>query len=193
LQGGDFRRVHKVILADDSDGFQRHVTACDRPFVVLLKHQRAGKTTDGGLIRKDPHHIGSALDLFVQAFKRIGGVDLPPASLRESLAGQHVILGAEHQFGKLGVARLEDLDQLGPLVLGVCQRVLIKGRKRRAVTDTLELTVVTQVRPPLALPSMSSHHRSVGARQTSEETPLQLLAKRWTKGGMTHCRHISRY
>jgi hypothetical protein len=48
-------------------------------------------------------------------FKRIGGVDLPPASLRESLAGQYVILGAEHQFGKLGVARLESLDQLGPL------------------------------------------------------------------------------
>jgi len=54
-------------------------------------------------------------------------VDLPPVSLRESFVGQHVFLGAQHQFSELRVARLEGLDQLGPVFFRVCQRVLIEG------------------------------------------------------------------
>ena len=72
LQGGDFRRVHGVILADGGEGFQRHVTSCDRPFIVLLQHQRANETPDRRLVGKDADHIGTALDLFVEALKRIG-------------------------------------------------------------------------------------------------------------------------
>lgn len=48
-----------------------------------------------------PHHIGSALDLIFEAFKRIGGVYLSPVGLWESLVGQHVVLGARHQIGQL--------------------------------------------------------------------------------------------
>jgi len=99
LQGGDFRRVHGGILADGGDGFQRHVTTSDRPFVVLLQHQRSDKTSDGGLIRKDTYDIGAALDLFVEALKRIGRMDLPLVGLRESLVRQYVVFGAQHQLG----------------------------------------------------------------------------------------------
>jgi len=60
---------------------------------------------------------------------RIGGVDLPPVGLRERLLGQPVILG------EFGVARLEGLDQLGPVLLRVCQCVLIKGRSERSRND----------------------------------------------------------
>ena len=42
-----FCRVQDVILADGGDGFQCHVTACDRPLVVLLQHQRTDEASDG--------------------------------------------------------------------------------------------------------------------------------------------------
>ena len=113
------------------DGFQRHVTTCDCPFVVLLQHKCADEASDRGLVRENTDDICSALDLFVEAFKRIGGVYLPPVSLRERLVGQHVFLGAQHQLGELGMTRLESLDQLGPVFLRVCQRVLIEGCSER--------------------------------------------------------------
>ena len=60
---------------------------------------------------------------------------LPPVSLRERLVGQHVFLGAQHQLGELGMTRLESLDQLGPVFLRVCQRVLIEGCSERGRDD----------------------------------------------------------
>ena len=116
------------ILADGGNSFQRHVTACDRPFIVLLQHQCADEAADGWFVGENTDDIRAALDLLVQPFQRIGGVDLPPVGLRESLVGQHVSFGAQHQLGELGMAWLEGFDQLGPVFLGLCQSVLIKGR-----------------------------------------------------------------
>ena len=48
----------------------------------MLQRQRANETPDRRLVGKDADDIGAALDLFVQALKRIGRVDLPPVSLR---------------------------------------------------------------------------------------------------------------
>ena len=75
LQGGDHRRVHLSVIADRSDGFQCHVAARDRPFVVLFQHKRANEANDGGLIGEDPDHIGAALDFLVEPFQRVGGMD----------------------------------------------------------------------------------------------------------------------
>ena len=38
-------------------------------------------------------------------------------SLRESLVGQDIVFGAQHQLGEFVVSRLECLDQLGPVFL----------------------------------------------------------------------------
>jgi len=55
-------------------------------------------------------NICAALDLFVEALNRIGGVYLPPVGLRERLVG---------------------LDQLGPVFFRACLPVLVKGCSER--------------------------------------------------------------
>ncbi len=49
----------------------------------LFQHQRTDKAPDGWLGGEITDDIGATLDLFVQAFKRVGRVDLPPVSLWE--------------------------------------------------------------------------------------------------------------
>ena len=85
--GRRFSPVYGVILADGGDSFQRHVTTCDGPLVVLLQHQCAFKRSDGWLVWEYLKDVGASLDLFFEALKRIGGVDLPPVSLRKDLIG----------------------------------------------------------------------------------------------------------
>ena len=72
-------------MAQGSDGFQRHVTgALNGPFIVLLEQDRADEAGDGGLVGEDADDIGAALDLAVEPFQRIGGVDLGPVILAGS-------------------------------------------------------------------------------------------------------------
>lgn len=46
-------------------------------------------------------------------------------SLRKSLVGQHVVFSAKHQLGELGMAWLEGLDQLGPVLFGSGQNLVV--------------------------------------------------------------------
>ena len=71
-------------MAQRGNGFQCHVAASlNRPFVVLFQKDRAHEAEDGGFIGKDPHDIRSPLDLSIETFDRIGGVDLRPVVFRE--------------------------------------------------------------------------------------------------------------
>ena len=71
-------------MAQRGDGFQCHVAASlNRPFVVLFQKDRAHEAEDGAFIGKDPHDIRSPLDLSIETFDRIGGVDLRPVVFRE--------------------------------------------------------------------------------------------------------------
>ena len=71
-------------MAQRGNGFQCHVAASlNRPFVVLFQKDRAHEAEDGGFIGKDPHDIRSPLDLYIETFDRIGGVDLRPVVFRE--------------------------------------------------------------------------------------------------------------
>ena len=64
-------------MAQRGDSFQCHVAAClNCPFVVLFQKDRAHEADDGGFVRKDTDHIRSRLDLSIETFDRIGGVDL---------------------------------------------------------------------------------------------------------------------
>ena len=64
-------------MAQRGDGSQCHVAASlNRPFVVLFQTDHAHEAEDSGFVRKDPHHIRSPLDLSIETFDRIGGVDL---------------------------------------------------------------------------------------------------------------------
>ena len=71
-------------MAQRGNGFQCHVaSSLNRPFVVLFQKDRAHEAEDGGFIGKDPHDIRSPLDLSIETFDRIGGVDLRPVVFRE--------------------------------------------------------------------------------------------------------------
>jgi hypothetical protein len=71
-------------MAQRGNGFQCHVAASlNRPFVVLFQKDRAHEAEDGAFIGKDPHDIRSPLDLSIETFDRIGGVDLRPVVFRE--------------------------------------------------------------------------------------------------------------
>ena len=51
---------------------------------------------DAGLVRKDANHIGPPFDLLVQAFQRVGGMQLGPVLGWESHVGEHVMLAVVH-------------------------------------------------------------------------------------------------
>ena len=73
-------------MAQRGNGFQCHVAASlNRPFVVLFQKDRAHEAEDGGFIGKDPHDIRAPLDLSIETFDRIGGVDLRPVVFRDGL------------------------------------------------------------------------------------------------------------
>ena len=70
-------QLDERIVAEGSDGFQGHVAgALHRPFIVLLEQDGADQAGDGVLVGEDADDIGAALDLAIEAFQRIGAVDL---------------------------------------------------------------------------------------------------------------------
>jgi len=72
------------ILAQGGDAFQGHAAAALDPPLVLLEQQGADEAPDCCLVEEDADHLGAPLDLDVEAFKRIGGMDLGPVFLRET-------------------------------------------------------------------------------------------------------------
>ena len=74
---GDSRKADGWIIAQGRDGFQRHVTGpLDVPFVVLFEQDRADQAHDGVLVGEDAHHLGSPLDLTIEALDRVCRVQL---------------------------------------------------------------------------------------------------------------------
>lgn len=56
----------------------------DGPFVVLLEQDGADEPGDGGLVGEDADDLGSSLDLAVEPFQRVGGVELYAVLGREA-------------------------------------------------------------------------------------------------------------
>jgi hypothetical protein len=98
----DCRKADAGIIAQGRDRFQCHVAgALDRPFVVLLKQDRADQTDDGVLVGEDADDIGAPLDLAVKALDRIGRVQLGAMLDREGHVGEHVGLGLVQEAASL--------------------------------------------------------------------------------------------
>ena len=53
-----------------------HVAALEQPLVVLFEQHGTDQPGDAGLVGKDADDIGAPLDLFVEAFQRIGECNL---------------------------------------------------------------------------------------------------------------------
>ena len=48
--GGHGGQADGLIMADGGESFQCHVASANSPLVVLLEHQRADETDDGGVV-----------------------------------------------------------------------------------------------------------------------------------------------
>jgi hypothetical protein len=84
-------------IGDADQRLQPHVAARDGPFVVGLDYQRIDEADDGRVVREDPDDIGSALDLVVDAFERVGRADLRPLLLGEVHVGEDIVAGGVHR------------------------------------------------------------------------------------------------
>ena len=81
------------VIADGSYAFQRDVSgALDGPFIILLKQDGADEPDQRSLIREDADDLGSALDLAIEPFERIGGVEFQAVLAGEVHVGQDVVL-----------------------------------------------------------------------------------------------------
>lgn len=59
--------------------------------VVLFEQDGADEAGDGGFVGEDADDLGTPLDLAVEAFERIDGVQLDPVLGREAHIGEHGI------------------------------------------------------------------------------------------------------
>jgi len=82
-----------------------HVAVLGLPFVVGLQQHRADQSDDRSFIGEDADNIGTAFDLLVQAFTRVGRVDLGPVLARKVHVRQHI-----------GLALVDEAAKPGPLV-----------------------------------------------------------------------------
>ncbi len=109
-------RQENFIIAERSDGFQRHVAGASHgPFVVLFEQDVSDEARKRFFVWKDTRNVGSALDLAVQTLDGIGRVRLDEAFLRERRIGQGVFFGVvdhRRQFGNFGAQLIGDLQPL---------------------------------------------------------------------------------
>ena len=57
ISGCHGKQLDGEVVADGSDRFQRHVSPCDGPFVVLLEQNRADEACDGVLVGEDADDV----------------------------------------------------------------------------------------------------------------------------------------
>ena len=71
--------------------FEAEVAALLGPLVVLLGQHGPDQADDRVVVGEDPHDVGAAADLTVEAFVGVVGPDLPPDLLREDGERQDVL------------------------------------------------------------------------------------------------------
>jgi hypothetical protein len=106
------------LLVDAGEGVSAHVGAGDGPFVVLLGKDRPDEPDEALLVREDADHAGSAVDLLVQAFKRIGGGDLLPVLGREIHVGKDLFLASKKERRDPRQPFFEPISQRSELLFG---------------------------------------------------------------------------
>src|SRR5271165_32094 len=117
------------IIAQGGHGFQGHVAgALDGPFVVLFEQDGADQPDDGVVVGEDADDVGPALDLAVESFETVVGVDLRPVLGGKAHVGEDVILGFVHEGGELGELGSELIGDPAPLGLGGFGAVLMRRR-----------------------------------------------------------------
>ena len=116
------------IIAEESDGFQRHVSgALDAPFVVLLHKDRADEADDGRLVGKEAHDISASLGFAIEALDGICRTDLVPVFPGEAHEGENVDFGLVEACGELGMLGAQLVGDLTPWLAGGVGGALREG------------------------------------------------------------------
>src|SRR3954452_14842185 len=115
---GKRRLAADLVGAEAGHGLERHVAVLELPLVVLLHQDGSDEAQDAGLVREDADHVGAALDLLVEAFERVGRMQLGPVSAWEVHEGQDIGLGLVHGGGELRPARAQLVGDLTPDLAG---------------------------------------------------------------------------
>src|SRR3954447_15652094 len=111
---GKRRLAADLVGAEAGHGLERHVAVLELPLVVLLHQDGSDEAQDAGLVREDADHVGAALDLLVEAFERVGRMQLGPVRAWEVHEGQDIGLGLVHGGGELRPARAQLVGDLTP-------------------------------------------------------------------------------
>ncbi len=59
---------------------RKHAPALQLPVLILLQQHRTHQSHDGGVIGKDAHDAGAALDFLVDALEQVGAPQLAPVA-----------------------------------------------------------------------------------------------------------------
>lgn len=105
-------------VADGADGFQCHVAGALRGlFVGLLEQGGPDETHDGGLVEEFADDIAAPLDLVIEPWDGVGGVQLGGCAAKKVQGGQHVLIDGIQEGGDLGPLRTEITCDGAPLGL----------------------------------------------------------------------------
>jgi hypothetical protein len=116
------------IIAQRRDRFQAHVaSALNRPLIVLFEQERADEARDRIFVGKNADDIGTALDLAIEPFERIDGMDFRPMIFRKAHEGEHVDLCFVHEGSKLRHLWTQLIGDRPPLLAGSLGVVLDEG------------------------------------------------------------------
>src|SRR5436190_24087375 len=118
----------------------------------------ADQAGDGILVGEDANDVGTALDLAVEAFQRIGGVDFGSVIFGEAHKGEDIGFGLIHQRCQFGNLRSELIGNLGH-----CRRAISASSWAKAVA----MKAATTRRP--CLPAWARTLRMKCTRQRCQE------------------------
>ena len=91
VSGCDGWQTDGGIIAQRRDGFQAHVArALHGPLIILFEQQGTDESDDGSLVGEDADNVAATLDLAVEAFERVGAVDLGAVRCGEVHVGQDI-------------------------------------------------------------------------------------------------------
>ena len=91
------------------------VAAVNLPLIGDLHQDRPNQPDHRGFVGKDTHHLGSPLDLFVEALQRIGRIDPRPMLWGKAHVGQDVLFGLRQELSRLrpSVSHLQGAGRVG--------------------------------------------------------------------------------
>jgi hypothetical protein len=78
-----------------------HVTVLELPVVVGLEEDSADEADDRLFVREGADDIGPSLDLLVETFQRVGGMQLGPVLAGEGHVGERVGFAVDDEGGEL--------------------------------------------------------------------------------------------